>query len=331
MAIQLALFNVPFKRRRQMACVLLMALILPFCIFFDFLCLVNPLVWPLAIPYLIYMALDDTPSKGSRGSAWLRDLPFWKYCAEYFPVRLIKEADLDPKKNYIFGYHPHGIIAIGGMLNFSTEATNVSTVFPGLNIRLLTLVTNFYIPIYRDFILRLNTASVSRRSMDHILSSGPGNSCVVVVGGASESLYAKPKQNDLVLKKRLGFIKVAMHHGASLVPVFTFGENDAYDQVDSQEGTLLHTIQRRIQSHCGFTTPLFHGRGIFNYDLGLMPFRTPMITVVGRPIPVECNPHPTTEQLRAVQQQYMQGLMAIYDKYKDTYAKDRISDLRFVE
>jgi hypothetical protein len=37
-----------------------------------------------------------------------RELPYWQYFCDYFPAVLIKEADLDPAKNYIFGYHPHG-------------------------------------------------------------------------------------------------------------------------------------------------------------------------------------------------------------------------------
>ena len=26
----------------------------------------------------------------------------------YFPMTLVKTLDLDPSKNYVFGYHPHG-------------------------------------------------------------------------------------------------------------------------------------------------------------------------------------------------------------------------------
>lgn len=68
--------------------------------------------------------------------------------------------------------------------------------------------------------------SVSRKSCTNILSQGPGNAITIVVGGAAEALYAHPGTNDLTLKKRFGFIKVAIREGASLVPVFSFGEND---------------------------------------------------------------------------------------------------------
>ncbi|KAJ1989007.1 diacylglycerol O-acyltransferase 1 [Dimargaris cristalligena] len=331
MGVTFAPFNIPFERRRQTFCVLVWACLLPFCLFLNLLCLVNPLIWPLYIPYVIYTLRNQAPALGGRPSPWLRRLKFWKYCADYFPAQLVKEVDLDPSQNYIFGYHPHGIISVGALLNFGTEATGVSAQFPGLNIRLLTLTSNFHIPFYRDIILGMHVNSVSRHSIEHIVNSGPGNSCVIVVGGASESLYAKPKQADLVLKKRLGFIKLAIKNGASLVPIFTFGENDLYDQIDSGPGTIIRSIQRKIQSYCGFTTPLFHGRGIFNYDLGLMPFRAPLVSVVGRPIPVKRNPDPSLEDLKDIQEQYIAELTRIFNKYKDTYAKDRISDLRVVE
>jgi Diacylglycerol acyltransferase len=54
---------------------------------------------------------------------------------------------------------------------------------------------------------------------------------MIVVGGAAESLNAFPGTYNLVLKKRLGFIKLALRNGASLVPVLSFGENDLWDQV----------------------------------------------------------------------------------------------------
>jgi 2-acylglycerol O-acyltransferase 2 len=68
--------------------------------------------------------------------------------------------------------------------------------------------------------------SVSRKSCMNILAQGPGSAITIVVGGATEALAAHPGTNDLTLKRRLGFIKVAIREGASLVPVFSFGEND---------------------------------------------------------------------------------------------------------
>jgi 2-acylglycerol O-acyltransferase 2 len=153
---------------------------------------------------------------------------------------------------------------MGALCNFATEATCFSELFPGVIPSLLTLKTNFKFPIYRDIILALGIASVSRHSCEHILSSGPGRSIVIVIGGASESLSARPGIADLTLKKRLGFIRIAIRHQADLVPTFSFGENDLYEQVDNSNGSWLWKVQKQMQKALGFTVPLFHARGVFN-------------------------------------------------------------------
>ena len=153
---------------------------------------------------------------------------------------------------------------MGAFANFATEATGFSKLFPGIKPFLLTLTSNFNIPFYRDLIMSLGMAAVSRRSCETILSSGPGRSIVIVVGGAAESLNARPGVNDLVLRKRLGFIRIAIRHNAPLVPLFSFGENDLYEQVENEEGSFLYKAQKKFKAYMGFTMPLFHARGVFN-------------------------------------------------------------------
>ena len=43
----------------------------------------------------------------------------------------------------------------------------------------------------------------------------PGRAVALAVGGAEESLLSKPHTLDLVLKKRLGFAKLAVQTGQS--------------------------------------------------------------------------------------------------------------------
>ncbi|KAG1522010.1 hypothetical protein G6F52_006228 [Rhizopus delemar] len=328
------LWGIPLERRMQTAAVVVWLILLGSCMSLSIFSLTLPVLWPIHIAYLAYLWIDQSHENGGRRSEWFRSLPFWHYFAGYFPVKIVKEADLDPSKNYIFGYHPHGIISLGAVANFATEATGFSQLFPGIIPSLLTLTANFKVPLYRDIMLALGIASVSRHSCETILSSGPGRSIVIVVGGASESLRARPGTADLTLQKRLGFIRMAIRHQAGLIPTFSFGENDIFQQVDNSNETLLWKIQKGVQRLMGFTIPLFHGRGIFNYSLGLVPYRHPIVTVVGKPIPVPKlkagETEPTEEQLLSTQALYIEELKCIYDKYKDIYAKDRKQDLRIV-
>lgn len=93
-----------------------------------------------------------------------------------------------------------------------------------------------------------------------------------------------------------------------MVPVFSFGENDIYEQLSNEKGTRIYAIQKKFQAIFGFTLPLFHGRGIFNYSVGLMPYRHPIVCVVGRPIKVTQNPNPTKSEIEEVQARYIEEL-----------------------
>ncbi|KAI8921461.1 diacylglycerol acyltransferase [Entophlyctis helioformis] len=329
--IEFAPLDVPLHRRRQTAAVLFWVLLMTLCNITSILLLSHSATLPIFLAYVVFILLDPSSEDGGRKLGWFRRLSLWKWMGEYFPVSLVKTADLDPSKNYVFGYHPHGIIGLGGWVNFATEATGFSQTFQGIDLRFMTIDTNFNFPIWREILLSLGLVSVSRRSCDNILSKGPGNSIMIVVGGAAEALYAFPKTNDLVLNKRYGFVKVALRHGASLVPVFSFGENDIWDQVPNPKGSLLRKIQTTFQRVAKFSPPLFYGRGVFQYSVGIMPYRRPIVSVVGKPIECPQIDEPTREQIAEYHQKYMDGLQRLYDEHKDVYAADRIKDLTFID
>lgn len=246
-------------------------------------------------------------------------------------MQLGKTCDLDPAQNYVFLYHPHGIISLGAFTNFGTEAGGFSRLFPGLDLRLLTLETNFRMPIIRELLLSLGICSVSRQSCANILTKGPGNSIMIVPGGASEALYAFPGTLDLVLKRRLGFVKLALRHGASLVPVIGFGENELWDQVPNPKGSYIRFFQSLFQKYAQFSPPLILGRGVFQYSFGVLPFRRPVTTMVGRPIPCPRVTNPSEAIVLEYQKRYIDELQRMFDESKDKYAPKRKTDLALVE
>jgi hypothetical protein len=185
--------------------------------------------WTSRALLLIWSAIslyDTTPSQGGwPKQSWLRHLWSYKLLRDYFPVTLICTKPLDPKGTYLFGYHPHGIISLGAFINFCTEATEFSKLFPGIDLRLLTLTQSFQLPIFREFLLLHGICDVSKRSIEWLLGGGcnkpqPGKAVVIVVGGASEALDSQPGQMLLTLQKRKGFVKMALRCGAHLVPVW---------------------------------------------------------------------------------------------------------------
>ncbi|KIL69037.1 hypothetical protein M378DRAFT_184366 [Amanita muscaria Koide BX008] len=299
--------KIPRKRRLQMLVVALWSVMIVITtVTFLFLCTI-PSLWPFLAAYLVWeLYIDRAPNHGGRPSKWFKSSTFWRYFADYYP-------------------------ASGALATFATEATGFSEAFPGITPHLLTLVSNFKMPFYRDILLALGICSVSKQSCSNILKAGSGSAITIVVGGAAESLSAHPGTADLTLRKRLGFIKIAIQHGADLVPVFSFGENDIYQQMANEKGTTVYALQRKFQAIFGFTLPLFHGRGLLNYNLGLMPYRRRIIAVIGKPIRVEKCEKPSIEEIKRVQEKYIAELMRIWNAYKDEFAKTRLRELSIID
>jgi 2-acylglycerol O-acyltransferase 2 len=212
----------------------------------------------------------------------------------------------------------------------------MANITQGITNTLLTLDSNFRIPIYRDYALAMGLGSVSRESCENLLSKGGpnnegmGRAITIVVGGARESLDAMPYSLRLVLKSRYGFIKIALRTGSDLVPVLAFGENDLYDQFLPDEHPRIHKFQLMVKKVMGFTIPLFHARGVFNYDVGLMPYRRPLNIVVGRPIKVTRQEKPEKAEIDRLHALYVKELQRLWDLWKDNFAKNREAELEIL-
>ncbi|CCE62766.1 hypothetical protein TPHA_0D01250 [Tetrapisispora phaffii CBS 4417] len=323
--------NTPLQRRLQtLACAWHITSMGMFSVLF-LLLIAFPRFWIVIIPYMVYYMFDRSPADGNvvkRYSPFFRSLLLWKYYCNYFPISLHKTVDLEPTFNengervgpkYIFGYHPHGIGALGAFGAFATEGCNYSSLFPGIPISLMTLVTQFHIPIYRDYLMALGITSVSRKNALKVL--GNDQSICIVIGGAMESLLCQVNKVDLVIKKRKGFVKLAITSGNThLVPVFSFGETNSYKIIQTKDGSFLRNIQLWIKETFSFTIPFFYARGVFNYDFGLLPFRTPMNIVVGKPIIIkEFTTDPSNEMVDYYHDLYVEELKKIYYDNKDKY------------
>lgn len=338
--IRFAPLRVPMVRRLQTAAVLFHCMSIVLFISCFWLICANPLTWPILVPYLIHLTLSTAATNGklSYRSEYMRNLRLWKLFAGYFPAKLHKTHDLPPERKYIFGYHPHGIISHGAWAAFATNALGFSELFPGITNTLLTLDSNFRLPFNRDWILAMGLQSVSKESIWNILTKGghngegQGRAVTIVVGGARESLEAQPGTLRLILKGRKGFVKMALRTGADLVPVVGFGENDLYDQLSPKKHPMVHKFQMFVLKVFKFTLPALHGRGVLNYDVGLMPYRRPVDIVVGKPIRVDKahGAQPAQEDIDRLHELYVQEVERLWDTYKDQFAVGRKYEMQII-
>ncbi|XP_034539957.1 2-acylglycerol O-acyltransferase 3b isoform X1 [Notolabrus celidotus] len=270
-------------------------------------------LWPLSTLYFIWLVIDwQTPERGGMKTQFVRRWKVWEHMRDYFPIKLVKTAELNPNKNYILGCHPHGIMSAGAFSCFSTESCGFTELFPGVKATLAILAGLFRLPLFREYIMCAGLCPVSKPSLAHLLSqSGKGNAVVIVIGGAAESLASSPGINTVVMKQRKGFVRVALEFGADLVPVFSFGENELFRQVIFSDGSLGRRLQDLFKKIMGFAPCLFVGE-----RMAIIPYKSPVTTVVGSPISVPKRVTPTDEEVNHYHKLYMEALSKLFHEHK---------------
>jgi hypothetical protein len=137
-------------------------------------------------------------------------------------------AKLPSNKQYVIAVHPHGIHCTPLGL-FSTVGSSFDVQFPGLvgcKLTGLAATVMFKIPLVRELFLNMGYVDASRSVASQVLEEG--RSLYVCTGGEEESMYTTPGKDTVVLKRRKGFVRLALSYGADLVPVFGVGNNDLY-------------------------------------------------------------------------------------------------------
>uniref|UniRef100_A0A8R1IIY8 Acyltransferase n=1 Tax=Caenorhabditis japonica TaxID=281687 RepID=A0A8R1IIY8_CAEJA len=149
---------------------------------------------------LVLLRSEHTERGGYRDN-WFRRWRLHKWFADYFPIRLHKTAELDEKQNYLFGYHPHGIIGIGAWSCFGVNGCNVSKIFKGIRFSVCTLPGNFTAMIRREIFLSIGLIESSKESIEYVLNSEEKGRAVSIT---SKNTAPPPKSHffDRVIKIR---------------------------------------------------------------------------------------------------------------------------------
>jgi len=327
LGMEFAPANIPLERRLQtfavlywISSILFQGLLVTIVLLYLF---IYTSYWWISVLYATWLVYDlDTCNRGGRTGWWLsfvRGWKLWEHYKNFFPVKMIKTAELDRNQNYLLGSHPHGVLCSGAFSSFATDAGGFSSMFPGMTPRLLTLEGQFWFPGNRELVLGAGCCAATKRGMEALLGQPGGVAAVLVVGGAPESLNSDKHKIRLVLNRRKGWIKIALRYGVSLVPTFTFGEAFIYDQLPNPEGSLIRRVQDYLQNIMGFAPVMFFGRGIFQYNFGILPRRKPMTLVVGAPIKVDKVAEPSSEQINSLHKKYVDELVKLYEEYNPVY------------
>ncbi|KAL6268531.1 hypothetical protein P5V15_001664 [Pogonomyrmex californicus] len=336
LGVKFAPLNVPLERRLQTLTVAIWTFVIVFGDFLGYIIMIyllfyTKLIRYFMVLYLFWMYYDwNTYNHGGRSDLWTRAVKnnvFWRYFCNYFPIKLVKTVDLDPKKSYLFICIPHGILSIGVIGSFSTDVLNCKNIFPGLKMNVITLDQHFKTPLIREYFYSTGFCASNVRSITYLLSTPPkspytGRATILIAGGVSESMESVPNTYRTIIKKRKGFVKLALKYGTSLVPVLSFGETDLYNQLYHPEGSTFRRIQNYIRSFIGLAPVIFSGRGFFQYSFGLIPKRVPITVVVGSPIELPKIAEPTGQQIDEYHKKFLKCLVELFETQKYNYIKN---------
>eukprot|EP00644_Phytophthora_capsici_P003756 jgi/Phyca11/15670/fgenesh1_pg.PHYCAscaffold_15_\ len=148
-------------------------------------------------------------------------------------ITAIEENDVtpyvEPNKRALFTFHPHGVLTCGFSFNGAHHMT-----FERAECRWISAENLFYFPIMRDILHWMEFSSSTKTSMQSIMNTGQ-NLCLLPGGFEEATLYQRGKHR-VYIKKRFGFIKLALQHGYDIYPAYTFGEEYTYHSFPYLDG-----------------------------------------------------------------------------------------------
>jgi len=120
-------------------------------------------------------------------------------------------------KNYIFAAQPHGVLSFVGMCSAAANSKDI------LRVPTATASVVLRTPILKNLMGIFNLIDASAGSLRRHL--GKGGSVLIYIGGIAELFKSCRTEERLYLKKRKGFIKLALTEGVDIVPVYLFGNS----------------------------------------------------------------------------------------------------------
>eukprot|EP00634_Sargassococcus_sp_CCMP2135_P004135 CAMPEP_0198648674 /NCGR_PEP_ID=MMETSP1467-20131203/3678_1 /TAXON_ID=1462469 /ORGANISM="unid. sp., Strain CCMP2135" /LENGTH=352 /DNA_ID=CAMNT_0044384409 /DNA_START=30 /DNA_END=1088 /DNA_ORIENTATION=+ len=222
------------------------------------------------------------------------------------------EATHSEGKSFIFACHPHGVFPFSATCALvscaGAEGDDGHVTAYAYKDRLTedmpTAVATVlrFVPLLKDIVGLFHIIDASAPVLTERLQTK--GSVSLYVGGMLELFLASPTKEVVFLKKRKGFIKLALRTGADVVPVYLFGNTTCLSALTSGP---LAFLSRKL----GVSLTLFWGR----WGLPL-PRPTKLTYARGLPLGLPHLPQPTDADVDHWHAVYCDKLQALFDNYK---------------
>lgn len=243
----------------------------------------------------------------SRPSPWL--LERLTVMASYFEYQEIHETaprDVwtevkEGKSNFLVVKQPHGALSYTGMLSACYAPPEIRGI-----VRTAVADVLLVTPILKHVMGIFGLTSASKKNLIQTFrKEGAHGTVVLYVGGLAELFLSCEHEEKLYLKKRKGFIKLALQQGVDIVPVYLFGNTSVLSVLKTG---LLATLSRRLQ------VSLTYIWGKWGLPI---PRDVKLLYVTGQPLGLPKIETPTQEDIDKYHNLYCEQVTKLYEKYKE--------------
>lgn len=202
---------------------------------------------------------------------------------------------------------PHGPYAVGHLClsvgRFRTDARfagHEDCVLGGASVL-------FRAPLLREALLALGVRDARRATLDAALAGG--RSVALSTGGVWEQARTDDARERVCVLPNVGFVRLALRHGAPLVPCYAFGENQLYRTFD-----VAPRLRECLALRWRVGICVCWGK----WWCPLLPRPTQHVVAVGRPVATAAAPcpNPTDAQVAAVLDAWVAEMRRLFDEHK---------------
>jgi 2-acylglycerol O-acyltransferase 2 len=272
----------------------------------------------LVILYYSYILFYSKPEQ-ALGKPWRKfsqNHIIFRWARQYLNLRIEMAPELRQHGNnpdttddnqtqttrFLFAVFPHGCnsdyrLLMDGMLSSGSGGGDERQRWR-LNVRTLAATILFRIPWIREICLWTGCVDARKQTAEQIFqqqqttTNNKNNliSLMVLPGGQMEQLLTQRGREIIYLKKRKGFIRLAMQYQVPIVPVYVFGCSDYYATSSWAQSFRI----RWLLKYTGMAIPLCWGIHFF------CPSPIPTTVVFGKPIFIPTKETTTTTTIPSI-------------------------------